>query len=91
MKELKDKFISDHLYYMVLAYLHQVRYKWVYDRHLERYDYDESVPTHQRFPQFKLEWLTYDQFQELVSDATQFLLNQSEDITEETIDRYAEK
>lgn len=89
MKKLKDKFISDHLYYMVLAYLHQVRYQWVYDRHLERYDYD--VPAHQRFPQFKLEWLTYEQFQELVQDATQFLLGQSEDITEETIDKYAEK
>ena len=89
MKELKDKFISDHLYYMVLAYLHQVRYKWVYDRHLERYDYDESVPANQRFPQFKLEWLTYEQFQELVNDAVQFLMSQSEDITEENIERYA--
>ena len=91
MKALKDKFVSDHLWYMVLAYLNQVRFKWVYDRHLERYDYDESVPVCQRFPQFQLEWLTYEQFQELVKDATQFLLDQSEDITEETIDLYAEK
>ena len=89
MKALKDKFVSDHLWYLVLAYLHDVNFKWVYGRHLERYD--ESVPVHQRFPQFKLEWLTYDQFQELVSDAVQFLLDQSEDITEETIDLYAEK
>ena len=90
MKELKDKFVSDHLWYMVLAYLHQVRFKWVYDRHLERYHYDESVPVHQRFPQFQLGWLTYEQFKELVKDATQFLLDQSQDITEETIDKYAE-
>ena len=55
MKALKDKFVSDHLWYMVLAYLHQVRFKWVYDRHLERYDYNETVPAYQRFPQFQLE------------------------------------
>ena len=91
MKALKDKFVSDQLWYMVLAYLHQVDFKWVFDRHLERYDYDESVSVHKRFPQFKLEWLTYDQFQELVSDATQFFLDQSEEITEETIDLYTEK
>ena len=91
MKVLKDKFVSDHLWYMVLAYLNQVRYKWVYDRHLERYDYDDSVPPHQRFPQFKLEWLTYEQFQELVKDAVEYFIGCSEDITEETIDKYAEK
>lgn len=90
MKTLKDKFVSDHLWYMVLAYLHQVRFKWVYDRHLERYDYPETIPPHQRFPQFQLEWLTYEQFQELVNDAVQFLMSQSEDITEENIDKYAE-
>ena len=91
MKALKDKFVSDHLWYMVLAYLHQVRFKWVYDRRLERYDYSETIPAYQRFPQFQLEWLTYEQFQELVSDATQFLLSQSEDITEENIEKYVER
>ena len=91
MKELKDKFVSDHLWYMVLGYLHDTGFKWVFDRHLERYDYDESVPLHQRFPQFQIEWLTYEQFQELARDAVEFLLGQSEDITEETIDKYAEK
>ena len=88
MKALKDKYVSDHLWYMVLAYLHQVHFKWVYDRHLERYDYPDDVPANRRFPQFKLEWLTYEQFQELVTDAVQFLMNQSEEITEETIDKY---
>ena len=91
MKALKDKFVSDHLWYLVLAYLHEVKFKWVFDRHLERYDYDESVPVHQRFPQFQLEWFTYDQFQELVKDAVEHFQNQTEDITEETIEKYAEK
>ena len=91
MKELKDKFVSDHLWYMALAYLNQVRFKWVYDRHLERYDYPETVPVSQRFPQFQLGWLTYEQFLELIHDATQFLIDQSQDITEENIDKYAEK
>ena len=90
MKALKDKYVSDHLWYMVLTYLHQVKFQWVYDRHLERYDYDETVPPHRRFPQFQLGWLTYEQFQELVKDATQFLLDQSVDITEETINMYGD-
>ena len=89
MKALKDKFVSDHLWYLVLAYLHEVKFKWVYDRHLERYD--ESLPVHQRFPMFQVGWLTYDQFQELVKDAVEHFQSQTEDITEETIEKYAEK
>lgn len=86
MKPLKDKFVSDHLWYMVLSYLNEVRYKWVYDRHLERYD--ETVPVHRRLPMFKLEWLNYEQFKELVKDAVEHFENQTEDITEENIDKY---
>lgn len=86
MKALKDKFVSDHLWYMVLAYLQEVKYKWVYDRHLERYD--ETLPIHQRFPMFHLGWLDYEQFQELVKDAVEHFQNQTEDITEENIDKY---
>ena len=86
MTPLKDKFVSDHLWYLVLSYLNQVHFKWVYDRHLERYD--ESVPIHRRLPMFKLEWLDYEQFQELVKDAVEHFQNQTEDITEENIDKY---
>lgn len=86
MKPLKDKFVSDYLWYLVLSYLHEVKFKWVYDRHLERYD--ESVPIHRRLPMFKLEWLDYGQFQELVKDAVEHFQNQTEDITEENIDKY---
>ena len=86
MKALKDKFVSDHLWYLVRAYLNQGKFKWVYDRHLERYD--ESVPIHRRLPMFKLEWLDYGQFQELVKDAVEHFQNQTEDITEENIDKY---
>lgn len=86
MKALKDKYVSDHLWYMALAYLNQVNFQWAYDRHLERYD--ETLPKHQRRPMFRLEWLTYEQFLELIHDATQFLIDQSRDITEETIDMY---
>ena len=86
MKALKDKYVSDHLWYMALAYLNQVNFQWAYDRHLERYD--KTLPKHQRRPMFRLEWLTYEQFLELIHDATQFLIDQSRDITEETIDMY---
>ena len=86
MKALKDKFVSDHLWYLVLAYLHEVKFKWVYDRHLERYD--ENQPVHMRLPMFHLEWLDYEQFQELVKDVIEHFQNQTEDITEENIDKY---
>jgi hypothetical protein len=86
MKALKDKFVSDHLWYLVLAYLHEVKFKWVYDRHMERYD--ETLPIHQRLPMFHLEWLDYEQFQELVKDAVEHFQNQTEDITEENINKY---
>lgn len=86
MKALKDKFVSDHLYYLALAYLNQVNFQWAYDRHLERYDV--SVPVHQRRPMFQVGWLTYEQFQELVKDAVEHFQSQTEDITEENIDKY---
>ena len=86
MKVLKDKFVSDHLWYLALAYLNEVDLKWVYDRHLERYD--ESVPIHQRRPMFHLGWLNYEQFQELIKDAVEHFQNQTKDITEENINKY---
>ena len=86
MKALKDKFVSDHLWYLALAYLNEVDLKWVYDHHLERYD--ESVPVHQRRPMFHLGWLNYEQFQELIKDAIEHFQSQTEDITEENIDKY---
>ena len=85
MKTLKDKFVSAHLWYMVLAYLHETRFQIVYDNKWETYDEKTG------FPQFKLEWLNYEQFQYVVQEAIKHFLNQSQDITEENIDKYAEE
>ena len=82
MKYLKDKFVPDHLWYLVLAYMHDTRFKVV-----EKWTkYNEKG-----LPEFHLEWLTFDEFSQLAKDAVTFFLNQSEDITEENIDKYCEK
>ena len=82
MKTLKDKFVSDDLWYLVLAYMHDTRFKVV-----EKWTkYDEKG-----FPMFHLEWLTYEEFSQLAKDAVEFLLNQSQEITEENIEKFAER
>ena len=82
MKTLKDKFVSDHLWYIVLAYMHDTRFKVV-----EKWTkYDERG-----FPMFHLEWLTYEEFSQLAKDAVDFFLDQSQEITEENIEKYAER
>ena len=57
MKTLKDKFVSDCLWYLVVDYMNDTRYKvvekWI------RYDERGS-------PIFHLEWLTYEEFSQLV-------------------------
>lgn len=81
MKILEDKFVSDHLWYLVLAYMHDAGFKVV--EKCARYDEKTGLP------EFHLGWLTYEEFSQLAKDAMDFFLGQSEDITEETIDKYA--
>lgn len=84
MKTLKDKFVSPHLWYVVLAYLHESRFQIVYDNHWETYDKESGHPL------FYLEWLNYEQFRTVVDAAIKWFLDQSKDITEENIEIYAE-
>lgn len=83
MKTLKDKFVSDHLWYLVLAYMHDTGFKCV--EKWTRYDKKTGLP------EFHLEWLTYEEFAELANDAVKFFLGESKDITEENIEKYAEQ
>lgn len=82
MKPLKDKFVSGHLWYLVIVYMHDAGFKVV-----EKWTrYDEKI-----FPMFHLEWLTYDEFSRLAKDAVDVFLNQSQEIIEENIEKFAEK
>lgn len=72
MKQLKDKKVSDHLFYLVLAYLDDVDCKPIYDRHLERYD-------ERGRPMFSLRDIEYSDFIALVSEAVEYFKTQSED------------
>ena len=82
MKTLKDKFVSDHLWYLVLAYMHDTEYKVVekWTRHDER-----------GFPVFHLGWLTYEECAQGAKDDVDLFLNQSQESTEESIERVAER
>ena len=84
MKALKDKFVSPHLWYMVLAYLHESNFQIVYDNKWETYDEKTGLP------QFSLEWLNYEQFCAVVDAAVKWFLDQSKDITEENIEKYSD-
>lgn len=82
MKTLKDKFVSEHLWYLVLAYMHDTGFKVVekWAKHDER-----------GLPVFHLDWLTYEEFSQLAKDAVEFFLKQSQEITEENIEKFAER
>ena len=85
MKTLKDKFVSEHLWYMVLAYLHDTKFQIVYDNKWETYDEKTGMP------QFTLGWLNHEQFKYVVQTAVKYFIDQSKDITEENIEKYAEE
>ena len=85
MKTLKDKFVSPHLWYMVLAYLDKSNYQIVYDNKWEIYDKETGCPM------FCLKWLNYEQFCIVVDAAIKWFLSQSKDITEENIEKYAKR
>jgi hypothetical protein len=85
MKEIKDKFVPDHAWYFVVAYLHQTGFQPIYDRKLEKYDEKTG------FPIFQMEWVNWETFKELMNEAVSYFEEHAEDITEETIDKYAEK
>ena len=70
MKTLKDIKVSDHLYYLVLAYLDETGCEPIYKRHLETYG------TNGR-PMFSLLSVSYDIFVELVDEAIIYFKNQS--------------
>lgn len=82
MKTLKDKFVPDHLWYLVLAYMHDTDFKVI----MKWAKYDKKTG----LPEFHLEWLTFEEFSGLAQDAVRFYIGEAKDITEENIDKYAE-
>ena len=69
MKTLKDIKVSDHLFYLVLAYLDETGCEPIYKRHLETYENGR--------PMFSLRTVSYDIFIELVDEAVIYFKKQS--------------
>ena len=70
MKQLKDKQVSDHLFYLVLAYLDETDWDPVYNRNLEQYNEDGR-------PRFSLRDVEYSIFEELVDEAVVWFKGQT--------------
>lgn len=85
MKEFKDAFISDNAYYFLIGYLNETDFEPIYRRHLEKYD-----PSTGR-PQFHSEWLTEEQFFDILQEAVEYYKAHAEDITLDNIEKYGEK
>lgn len=83
MKALDDKLVRDDLWHVVLGYIVENDYKPVFDRKLEKYD-------ERNRPMFKMEWLSYEQYKELLNEAVKYFLDGSLDITEETLENFLE-
>ena len=91
MREIKDRFVRSNMWYFVLGYLNDTHYQPIVDRHLEQYD-NESVGMY-GFPnmKFKMEWMSFELFNELAQEAIAYYNSQAVEITEETNEKYAEK
>lgn len=76
MKQLKDKKVSDHLFYLVLAYLDETNNEPIIRRNLGTIDNDDFL--HRL--KFSLIDIEYSVFIELVSEAIEYFKSQTEDI-----------
>ena len=76
MKQLKDKKVSDHLFYLVLAYLDETNNEPIIRRNLGTIDNDDFL--HRL--KFSLIDIEYSVFVELVSEAIEYFKSQTENI-----------
>lgn len=84
MKAINDKIVSEHLWYLCLAYLDDTNWKIVEEMGLFKTDKDG-------WPVFKLESVNYEQFQKIVNAATKYFMDKSVELTLDNIDKYVEK
>lgn len=85
MKAIKDKIVISDAYYFVLAYLHATDFAPIKSRNLCEFDKITGRPI------FKMDMLDYETFKELFNDGMNWMLNKSEDLTLENIDKYCLK
>lgn len=91
MKEIKDRFVRSNAWYFIIGYLNDTRYEPILSRHLEKYD--ENIKDMYGHPtwRFYMEDMDFELFKELLQEAIEYYASGALEITEETIDKYAEK
>ena len=82
MKAIKDKIVMDDTYYFVLAYLNATDFAPVRSRNICKFD---EVTGHSIF---KMDMLDYATYIELIHDGMDWMLNKSQELTLENIDKY---
>ena len=82
MKAIKDKIVMSDAYYFVLAYLNATDFAPVRSRGICEFDEKTGRPV------FKMTMLDYATFVELFHMGMDYMLNKSQDLTLENIDKY---
>ena len=82
MKAIKDKVVMADAYYFVLAYINAAK-NWepLKKRNLLRYN-------EQGQPMFQMAWLEYKDFVDIMHDGVEWMLEHSQELTLENIDKY---
>lgn len=82
MKAIKDKIVMSDAYYFVLSYLHATDFEPIKSRGICEFDPKTGRPI------FKMEMVDYATFIELFHDGVDWMLNKSEELTLENIDKF---
>ena len=88
MKEIKDRFVPANAWYFVCGYLNDTRYEPIFRRHLERYSDEEKDMYGNPTPMYKMAWMDFDLFKEILHEAGEYYASKAEEMTEENIEKF---
>lgn len=90
MKEIKDRFVPSNAWYFVCAYLNDTRNEPIFRRHLERYSDEAKDMYGNPTPMYKMAWMDFELFKELLHEAGEYYASKAEEMTDENIEKYLE-
>ena len=81
MKEIKDRFVPANAWYFVCGYLNDTRYEPIFRRHLERYSDEAKDMYGNPTPMYKMAWMDFELFKEILFAQKVFLQSVSRNKT----------
>ena len=91
MKEIKDRFVPANAWYFVCGYLNDTRYEPIFRRHLERYSDEAKDMYGNPTPMYKMAWMDFELFKEILREAGDYYASKAEEMTDENIEKYLER